>query len=77
MMQEWADQGASALEWLNCVWESLGGSVETPPDKSPKLVANLRSPKLRSPILREKLQEALEASSTYIERFDVHARKKS
>ena len=72
-----AGQGASAQEWLGCVQESVGGSVETPPDKNPRLVANLMSPKLRPPILQEKLQEALQASSKYIEKFSVHVEKSS
>ncbi|KAG0713122.1 Alanine--tRNA ligase, mitochondrial [Chionoecetes opilio] len=69
--QEAAEQGASAQAWLSCVQEPLGGHVDTPPDRSPQLVANLRSPKLRPPILQEKLQEALDASNRYIEQFSV------
>ncbi|XP_063867688.1 alanine--tRNA ligase, mitochondrial-like isoform X1 [Scylla paramamosain] len=72
-----AGQGASAQEWLSCVQDSLGGCVETPPDKSPRLVANLRSSKLKPCILQEKLQEALESSSKYIGKFSVQAGKSS
>lgn len=70
-LQELAGQGASAQEWLGCVQKFLGGNMDTPPDKNPKLVANFRSPKLKPPHLQEKLQEALEASNKYIKKFLV------
>ncbi|KAK4304833.1 hypothetical protein Pmani_023237 [Petrolisthes manimaculis] len=66
--QAMAESGVSATDWLRCVEDVLGGSVEAPPDKNPTLVANFRSNELPD-LTQTRLEEALEASSKYIEKF--------
>lgn len=58
----------SAVDWLKCVEEVLGGSVEAPLDKDPRLVANFRSTNLPD-FSERRMEEALAASRKYIEKF--------